>query len=153
MDWLDATGKQYKKYESAFNNCCRSEWYKDRPGSSKSDQIKSNDILIACPDGHYSRKVSKGVRGVCPKCHEQLLPNEEIQLKRAMAWIFLKQSYLVTIQIQPDCQKFIQTKLPQLETSMLMDWCLFVINVRLSGNVLSLAEKIRILIITTIFQP
>jgi len=85
VDWLDATGKQYKKYESAFNNCCRSEWYKDRPGSSKSDQIKSNDILIACPDGHYSRKVSKGVRGVCPKCHEQLLPNEEIQLKRAMA--------------------------------------------------------------------
>jgi len=85
VDWLDATGKQYKKYESAFNNCCRSEWYTDRPGSTKADTKKSTDITIACPTGHYSRNARKGVRGRCPKCDEQLLPNEEIQLERAIA--------------------------------------------------------------------
>ena len=85
MDWLDATGKQYKKYESAFNNCCRSEWYTDRPGSTKADTKKSTDIILACPTGHYSRNARKGIRGVCPKCDEQLLPNEEIQLERAIA--------------------------------------------------------------------
>ena len=85
VDWLDATGKQYKKYESAFNNCCRSEWYTDRPGSTKADTKKSTDITIACPTGHYSRNARKGVRGRCPKCDEQLLPNEEIQLERATA--------------------------------------------------------------------
>ena len=85
VDWLDATGKQYKKYESAFNNCCRSEWYTDRPGSTKADTKKSTDIILACPTGHYSRNARKGIRGVCPKCDEQLLPNEEIQLERAIA--------------------------------------------------------------------
>ena len=85
VDWLDATGKQYKKYDSAFNNCCRSEWYTDRPGSTKADTKKSTDIILACPTGHYSRNARKGIRGVCPKCDEQLLPNEEIQLERAIA--------------------------------------------------------------------
>jgi|TARA_R110002033_G_scaffold81364_5_gene132194 hypothetical protein len=85
VDWLDATGKQYKKYDSAFNNCCRSEWYKDRPGSTKADAHKSTDITIACPNGHHQRTAKRGVRGVCPKCRENLRPTEEIALKRAIA--------------------------------------------------------------------
>ena len=85
VDWLDATGKQYKKYDSAFNNCCRSEWYKDRPGSTKADARKSTDITIACPNGHHQRTAKRGVRGVCPKCRENLRPTEEIALKRAIA--------------------------------------------------------------------
>ena len=85
VDWLDATGKQYKKYDSAFNNCCRSEWYKDRPGSTKADARKSTDITIACPNGHHQRTAKRGVRGVCPKCRESLRPTEEIALKRAIA--------------------------------------------------------------------
>ena len=85
VDWLDATGKQYKKYDSAFNNCCRSEWYKDRPGSTKADAHKSTEITIACPNGHHQRTAKRGVRGVCPKCRENLRPTEEIALKRAIA--------------------------------------------------------------------
>jgi hypothetical protein len=85
VDWLDATGKQYKKYESAFNNCCRSEWYKDRPGSLKADKPKDTDIIIVCPNGHHKRKTRRGVRAVCPECHESLIPLEEMQYKRAIA--------------------------------------------------------------------
>ena len=84
VDWLDATGKKYKKYESAFNNCCRSEWYKDRPGSTKADAKKSTDIIIACPNGHGQRKTRKGVVAVCPECRESLRPVEEIHLERAI---------------------------------------------------------------------
>ena len=84
MDWLDATGKKYKKYESAFSNCCRSEWYKDRPGSTKADAKKSTDILIACPNGHGQRKTRKGVVAVCPECRESLRPIEEMHLERAI---------------------------------------------------------------------
>tara|TARA_R110001592_G_scaffold149918_6_gene375524 strand:+ start:251 stop:1012 length:762 start_codon:yes stop_codon:yes gene_type:complete len=85
VDWLDATGKKYKKYESAFNNCCRSEWYEGRPGSTKADAKKSTEIIIACPDGHHKRKAKKGVVAVCPECRESLRPIEEIQLERAIA--------------------------------------------------------------------
>ena len=85
VDWLDATGKQYKKYDSAFNNCCRSEWYEGRPGSTKADAKKSTEIIIACPDGHHKRKAKKGVIAVCPECRESLRPIEEIQLERAIA--------------------------------------------------------------------
>ena len=85
VDWLDATGKKYKKYESAFNNCCRSEWYEGRPGSTKADAKKSTEIIIACPDGHHKRKAKKGVIAVCPECRESLRPIEEIQLERAIA--------------------------------------------------------------------
>ena len=84
VDWLDATGKKYKKYESAFNNCCRSEWYKDRPGSTKADAKKSNGIVLVCPKGHYQRKTKKGVVAVCPECRESLRPIEEAQLERAI---------------------------------------------------------------------
>ena len=84
VDWLDATGKKYKKYESAFSNCCRSEWYKDRPGSTKADAKKSTDIIIACPNGHGQRKTRKGVMAVCPECRESLRPIEEMHLERAI---------------------------------------------------------------------
>ena len=84
VDWLDATGKKYKKYESAFSNCCRSEWYKDRPGSTKADAKKSTDIIIACPNGHGQRKTRKGVVAVCPECRESLRPVEEMHLERAI---------------------------------------------------------------------
>ena len=84
VDWLDATGKKYKKYESAFSNCCRSEWYKDRPGSTKADAKKSTDIIIACPNGHGQRKTRKGVMAVCPECRESLRPVEEMHLERAI---------------------------------------------------------------------
>ena len=85
VDWLDATGKKYKKYESAFSNCCRSEWYKDRPGSTKADAKKSTDIIIACPNGHGKRKSKKGVIAVCPECRESLKPIEEVQMGRGIA--------------------------------------------------------------------
>ena len=85
VDWLDATGKKYKKYESAFSNCCRSEWYKDRPGSTKADAKKSTDNIIACPNGHGKRKSKKGVIAVCPECRESLKPIEEVQMGRGIA--------------------------------------------------------------------
>ena len=90
VDWLDATGKKYKKYDSAFNNCCRSEWYKDRTGSTKKDTSKSTDITIMCPDGHYSRKTNgfdwfkRGVRAICPECHQSLKAMEQMNIEKAM---------------------------------------------------------------------
>jgi len=42
-------------------------------------------LVIACPSGHVQREASKGVRAVCPECHEQLKPLEEIQINRAIA--------------------------------------------------------------------
>jgi len=85
VDWLDATGKQYKKYESAFSNCCRSEWYKDRPGSTKAGAKKSTGIIFACPNGHVKRKAQKGFHRVCPQCYEQLVDQDQIQPQGAVA--------------------------------------------------------------------
>ncbi len=85
VDYLKAKGKQYKNYESAFNNCCRQEWYKERPGSYLSDKPKDRRIVIGCPDGHHQRKVNRGVYAVCPKCRTSMKPIEELQLKQAIA--------------------------------------------------------------------
>ena len=85
VDYLDSNDKRYKNYASAFKNCCRQEWYKDRPNSTKAGKSKSSTIVIACPSGHVQREASKGVRAVCPECHEQLKPIEEIQINRAIA--------------------------------------------------------------------
>ena len=84
VDYLDSKDKRYSNYAAAFKNCCRQEWYKDRPNSTKAGKSKSSTIIIACPSGHVQREASKGVRAVCPECHEQLKPLEEIQLNKVI---------------------------------------------------------------------
>ena len=85
VDYLDSKDKRYSNYSSAFKNCCRQEWYKDRPGSTKISKSSSSKIILACPSGHHKRESQKGIRAVCPECREQLLPLEQIQLNRATA--------------------------------------------------------------------
>ena len=80
-DYLLANNKKYSNYAAAFRRWLRNDNYR----KTEDEPVKKEEIILACPTGHYSRNARKGVRGRCPKCDEQLLPNEEIQIKRATA--------------------------------------------------------------------
>jgi len=80
-DYLLANNKKYSNYAAAFRRWLRNDNYR----KTEDEPVKKEEIILACPNGHYSRNARKGVRGRCPKCDEQLLPNEEIQIKRATA--------------------------------------------------------------------
>ena len=80
-DYLLANNKKYSNYAAAFRRWLRNDNYR----KTEDEPVKKEEIILACPNGRYSRNARKGVRGRCPKCDEQLLPNEEIQIKRATA--------------------------------------------------------------------
>ncbi len=80
-DYCDAKGKSYKNYLAAFRNWLRNEQFR----KPEDDKPKPQSIIIACPNGHVKRKSKKGVRSVCPECYEQLKPQDQIQLERAIA--------------------------------------------------------------------
>ncbi len=75
VDYLDANDKRYKNYLAAFKNCCRSEWYKEKPGSTK-DIKNIKQIILKCPDGHYERLTdNRGTYATCPQCRAKLVEN------------------------------------------------------------------------------
>jgi len=82
VDYLEANGKTYKNYNSGFKNWLRN----DRFGQLKREGNKAKDeIYLACPSGHYKRKVSsRGVSGVCPKCSINLQATDKIQLEKIL---------------------------------------------------------------------
>ena len=85
IDYLDANDKKYKNYKSAFNICCRSEWYKDRPNSTVTEMKKKINYFLVCPTGHYSRKTdNKSVIGVCPKCHTSMVNKDQHMLDKIL---------------------------------------------------------------------
>lgn len=79
-DYCKANGKKYKNHLAAFRNWLRNDSYR-----SKDEPVKQSKITLSCPKGHHKRKVNRGVSGVCPVCLEQLVPIEQIQIKRAIA--------------------------------------------------------------------
>jgi len=79
-DYCEANGKKYKNHLAAFRNWLRNDSYR-----SKDEPVKQTKITLSCPKGHHKRQVNRGVSGVCPECYEQLVPIEQIQIKRAIA--------------------------------------------------------------------
>ena len=75
VDYLDATGKKYKNYASAFRTCCRSEWYKDRPHSYKTEspKKKKETVVLSCPDFHVTMNGKKDSNIKCKECGEKLI--------------------------------------------------------------------------------
>ena len=82
VDYLDSSGKRYKNYKSAFTSACRLQWYKDRPGSLKSEEPKSNKVFKKCPDGHGGREMDKNTFATCPKCRTTLKTETEITFEK-----------------------------------------------------------------------
>ena len=77
-DYLKMHGKNYKNYKAAFRNWLRNEQFQS---ATEEKEIKE-DIIIACPNGHYKRKSQKGIVGVCPECRAQLIPQETTMISR-----------------------------------------------------------------------
>ena len=80
-DYLLANNKKYSNYAAAFRRWLRNDNYR----KTEDEPVKKEEIILACPNGHLERKTRRGVRAICPECHESLKPIEEIQLERAIA--------------------------------------------------------------------
>jgi len=73
-DYLDSKDKRYKNYAAGFKNWLR-----------RSNDVvtkKSNDIKVTCPSEHEFKIIERGVYTVCQTCFEQMIPVEQVQMKK-----------------------------------------------------------------------